>query len=89
MTYGSQIIILYTLKLYSAVCQLWSGPTHVHWVDDAIQPSHPLPPSSLPAFNQYTARDLLSTEEDLLPVYPPSSQILLFFKTQLNYVFLS
>ena len=25
--------------------------THVHWVDDAIQPSHPLSPASPPAFN--------------------------------------
>ena len=25
--------------------------THVHWVDDAIQPSYPLPPSSPPALN--------------------------------------
>ena len=25
--------------------------THVHWVGDAIQPSHPLSSSSLPAFN--------------------------------------
>ena len=25
--------------------------THVHWVADAIQPSHPLSPSSLPALN--------------------------------------
>ena len=25
--------------------------THVHWVGDAIQPSHPLLPSSPPAFN--------------------------------------
>ena len=25
--------------------------THVHWVDDAIQPSHPLSPSPPPAFN--------------------------------------
>ena len=25
--------------------------THVHWVNDAIQPSHPLSPASLPAFN--------------------------------------
>ena len=25
--------------------------THVHWVDDAIQPSHPLSSPSLPAFN--------------------------------------
>ena len=25
--------------------------THVHWVNDAIQPSHPLSPLSLPVFN--------------------------------------
>ena len=25
--------------------------THIHWVSDIIQPSHPLPPSSPPAFN--------------------------------------
>ena len=25
--------------------------THVHWVSDAMKPSHPLPPSSLPALN--------------------------------------
>ena len=25
--------------------------THVHWVGDAIQPSHPLSPPSLPTFN--------------------------------------
>ena len=25
--------------------------THIHWVGDAIQPSHPLPPSSFFAFN--------------------------------------
>jgi len=25
--------------------------THVHWVDDAIQPSHPLSTPSLPALN--------------------------------------
>ena len=27
--------------------------THVHWVDDAIQPSHPLSSPSLPAFNLF------------------------------------
>ena len=27
------------------------APTHVHWVGDAIQPSHPLLPPSPPAFN--------------------------------------
>ena len=30
---------------------LESAQTHVHWVNDAIQPSHPLSPLSLPAFN--------------------------------------
>ena len=28
-----------------------STHTHVHWVSDAIQRAHPLPPSSPPAFN--------------------------------------
>ena len=28
-----------------------STQTHVHWVDDAIQPSHPLSSPSLPALN--------------------------------------
>ena len=28
-----------------------SQSTHVHWVDDAIEPSHPLLPPSLPALN--------------------------------------
>ena len=28
-----------------------STQTHIHWVSDAIQPSHPLSSSSLPAFN--------------------------------------
>ena len=31
-------------------CLLELAHTHVHWVDDAIQPSHPLLPSSPPAF---------------------------------------
>ena len=30
---------------------LESARTHVHWVDDAIQPSHPLLPPSPPALN--------------------------------------
>ena len=32
--------------------------THVHWVGDAIQPSHPLSPSSPPAFNLSQHQDL-------------------------------
>ena len=35
--------------------------THVHWVDDAIQPSHPLSFPSPPTFN-------LSQHQDLLPM---------------------
>ena len=33
--------------------------THVHWVDGAIPPSHPLPPSSLFAFNLSKNRKIL------------------------------
>ena len=32
-------------------CLPESAQTHVHWAGDAIQPSHPLSPSSPPAFN--------------------------------------
>ena len=32
--------------------------THVHWVDDAIQPSHPLSSPSLPACNLFQHQDL-------------------------------
>ena len=32
--------------------------THVHWVDDAIQPSHPLSSPSLPTFNLSQYQDL-------------------------------
>ena len=32
-------------------CLLEFAQAHVHWVDDAIQPSHPLSPSSPPALN--------------------------------------
>ena len=37
---------------------LESAHTHVHWVGDAIQPSHPLSSPSLPAFNLSQHRDL-------------------------------
>ena len=32
--------------------------THVHWVDDAIQPSHPLLPCSTPALNLFQHQGL-------------------------------
>ena len=34
--------------------------THVHWVNDAIQPSHPLLPSSYPALNLSQHQDFFS-----------------------------
>ena len=38
--------------------------THVHWVNDAIQPSHLLPSPFLPAFNPSSIR-VFSNESDL------------------------
>ena len=38
---------------------------HVHWVDDAIQPSHPLPPSSPFAFNLSQHQGLWKTVESV------------------------
>ena len=34
-----------------SITNSWSLPKHVHWVGDAIQPSHPLSFPSPPAFN--------------------------------------
>ena len=42
--------------------------THVHWVGDAIQPSHPLSSPSLPAFN-------LSQHQDLFQGVSASHQV--------------
>ena len=39
---------------------LESTQTHVHWVSDAIQPSHPLSSPSLPAFNLSQHQGLLN-----------------------------
>ena len=39
---------------------LESTQTHVHWVGDAIQPSHPLSSPSPPAFNQSQHQGLFS-----------------------------
>ena len=62
-----QILLLFSHSVMSDFFQPmdWSTPsllvphyhlefakTHVHWVDDAIQPSHPLSPLSPPALNQ-------------------------------------
>ena len=47
------------VQLFATPCQsfpvlhylLGFAQTHVHWVDDTIQPSHPLSPPSSPALN--------------------------------------
>ena len=43
--------------------------THVHWVSDAIQPSHPLSSPSPPAFNHSQHQDLF--HESVLPIRWP------------------
>ena len=42
--------------------------THVHWVGDAIQPSHPLSSSSSPAFNLSHHQDLFQSVSSLQEV---------------------
>ena len=37
--------------------------THIHWVDDAVQPSHPLLPSSSPALNLWRKEEGEKTSE--------------------------
>ena len=39
--------------------------THVHWVGDAIQPSHPLSPTSPPALNLSQGQGLLQWVDSL------------------------
>ena len=41
-----------------AYCLLGLDQTHGHWVSDAIQPSHPLSPTSPPALNLFQLQDL-------------------------------
>ena len=60
------MLLLFTVQLHLTLCDPMDcstpgfpvlhylpefAQTHVHWVDDAIQPSHPLSPASLPALN--------------------------------------
>ena len=44
--------------------------THVHWVGDAIQPSHPLSTPSSPALNLSQHQDLFSNESALCNRWP-------------------
>ena len=60
--------------------------THVHWVGDAIQPSHPLLPSSSPTFNLPSIR-IFSNESTLcffffVVVVKKTNFIYLFFTLQ-------
>ena len=52
--------------------------THVHWVSDAIQPSHPLLPSSPPAFN-------LSQHQGLFQWVNSSKQVVKLLELQLQH----
>ena len=44
--------------------------THVHWVGDAIQPSHPLPSPSPPTFSIFPSIRVLSNESALCIRWP-------------------
>ena len=46
-------------------CLLEFAQTHVHWVGDAIQPSHPLSPSSPPALNPLQSQGLFQPVSSL------------------------
>jgi len=54
------------------------GQTHVHWVGDAIQPSHPWSPPSPPAFN-------LSQHQGLFQWISSSHQVAKVLELQLQY----
>ena len=55
-----------------------SDQTHIHWVSDAIQPSHPLSPTSPPALN-------LSQHQDLFHWVCPSRQVTRVLELQLQH----
>ena len=56
------------------------APTHVHWIEDAIQPSHPLASPSPPAFNLSQHQGLFqpgspALQADSLPSEPPGKPL--------------
>ena len=55
-----------------------STQTHIHWVGDAIQPSHPLPSPSFPAFN-------LSQHQGLFKWVSSSHQVAIVLEFQLQH----
>ena len=59
-------------------CLLEFAQTHVHWVSDAIQPSHSRPPSSPPAFN-------LSQDQVLFQWVGSSHQVTKVLELQLQH----
>jgi len=59
-------------------CLMAFAQIHVHWVSDAIQPSHPLPPSSHFASN-------LSQHQDLFQWVSCSHQVAKVLELQLQY----
>ena len=58
-----------------------STQTHVHWVGDALQPSHPLLSSSSPTFN-------LSQHQGLFQWVSSSHQVAKVLELQLQHLFL-
>ena len=50
-------------------CLLEFAQTHVHWINDAIQPSHPLLPPSPPAFNLFQNQGLFQWVGSSHPKY--------------------
>ena len=59
-------------------CLLEFAQTHVHWVGDAIKPSHPLLPPSPPAFN-------LSQQQGLFHWVSSSHQVAKVLELQLQH----
>ena len=59
-------------------CLLEFAQTHVHWVGDAIQPSHPLSPPSPPAFS-------LSQHQSLFQWLDSSHQVARVLELQLQH----
>ena len=69
----------------SVIHYLWEfAHTHVHWVGDAIQPSHPLPPPSLSALNPSQHQSLCLRVNEVLGVYKGKSRICLCNNPGLN-----
>ena len=64
------------------LCLLEFAQTHVHWVNDAIQPSHPLSSPSLPSLN-------LSKHQGLFKWVSSSHQVAKILELQLQHQWLS